>query len=76
VLVVPVPGDRAGTGAVEGETGPVGVVVPARVLQVGPSDANGASTVDVLVGREVGPQVAALASTGRVALILLPAAGD
>jgi hypothetical protein len=76
VLVVPVPGDRAGTGAVDSETGPVGVAVPARVVQVGPSDANGTSTVDVLVGREVGPQVAALASTDRVALILLPAAGE
>jgi hypothetical protein len=76
VLVVPVPGEQAGTGGGEEPTGPVGVAGPARVLQVGPPDANSISTVDVLVGQEVGPRVAALASTGRVALILLPAEGE
>jgi hypothetical protein len=76
VLLVPVPGDQAGTSAGEEPGGPVGVAGPARVVQVGPPDANGVSTVDVVVGQQVGPRVAALASTGRVALILLPAGGE
>jgi hypothetical protein len=81
VLLVPVPGDSAGTagagsGAADGGAEPRGAAVSARVVQVGQPDANGRSTVDVLVGRDVGARVAALASTGRVALILLPAGGE
>lgn len=76
VLVVPVPGDQARGGtATAGDVGPVGEPVPARVVQVGPADADGAVTVDVVVGEAVGPRVAALASTGRVALVLQPAGG-
>lgn len=78
ILLVPVPGDAAttgggGSGAGAGDAGPAGESLPARVVQVGPPDANGRSTVDVLVGQGVGPRVAALASTGRVALVLVPA---
>ena len=76
VLLVLVPGDQAhGGAATPGDVGPVGEPVPARVVQVGPADADGAVTVDVVVGEAVGPRVAALASTGRVALVLQPA-GD
>jgi hypothetical protein len=76
VLVVPVPGDQArGGAATTGDVGPVGEPAPARVVQVGPADADGAVTVDVVVGEAVGPRVAALASTGRIALVLQPAGG-
>lgn len=80
VLMVPVPGDQArggvdagGAGATGGQ--PVGESVAARVAQVGPVDADGTVTVDVVVEQELGPRVAALASTGRVALVLQPGGG-
>lgn len=75
VLMVPVPGDQArgGSATATADGQPVGDPVPARVVQVGPADADGAVTVDVVVGEAVGPRVAALASTGRVALVLQPA---
>lgn len=81
ILLVPVPGDAAtagasGSDAGAGDTVAVGEPLPARVVQVGPPDATGRSTVDVLVSRDVGPRVAALASTGKVALVLVPAAGQ
>jgi hypothetical protein len=72
VLVVPVPGEQSAAGA---GSGPAGSPVPARVVQVGSADADGGSTVDLLVPDQVGPQVAALASTGRIALVLVPAGG-
>ncbi|HYT10280.1 MAG TPA: hypothetical protein VEL73_06425 [Mycobacteriales bacterium] len=50
--------------------------MPARVVQAGAVDVDGVSVVDVVVAREVGPRVAALASTGQVALILLPPGGE
>ena len=76
VLVVPVPGDQGrGGAATTGDMEPVGEPVPAWVVQVGPTDADGAMTVDVVVGEAVGPRVAALASTGRIALVLQPAGG-
>lgn len=77
VLMVPVPGDQARTGVDAGATGgqPAGESVAARVAQVGPIDADGAVTVDVVVEQELGPRVAALASTGRVALVLQPGGG-
>jgi hypothetical protein len=74
VLVVPVPGDQARTTDTT-TTAETGVPVPARVVAVGPADAQGAATVDLLVGQDVGPRVAALASTGRIALVVLPAGG-
>jgi SAF domain len=82
VLAVPVPGDQArpdepagtpsnpSTGGAGG--GPPPGAVAGRVLQVGPADADGAVTVDLLVGQEAGARLAALASTGRLALVLLP----
>ena len=75
VLMVPVPGDQtpAGSGTTTADVEPVGEPVRASVVQVGPPDADGAVTVDVVVGEAVGPRVAALASTGRIALILQPA---
>ena len=75
VLVVPVPGDQAGaaSAATGGNGAPVGEPASARVVRVGPADADGAVTVDVVVGEAVGPRVAALASTGRIALVLQPA---
>lgn len=76
VLVVPVPGDQASGGtATTEDVGPAGEPLPARVVQVGSADADGAVTVDVVVGEAVGPRVAALASTGRIALVLQPAGG-
>lgn len=71
VLAVPVPGDQAGTDTAVDAGGPV----PGRVVQVGPPDAEGVVTVDLVVGQDTGPRLAALASTGRVALVLLPAQG-
>lgn len=74
VLLVPVPGDQ---GRAEDTTGAVaGDPIPARVVQAGPPDVDGVSTVDVVVSTAVGPRVAALASTGRVAVVLLPAGGS
>jgi hypothetical protein len=74
VLLVPVPGDQAPTGnptAAASED-----PIPARVADVGGTDIDGMSTVDVVVTAVVGPQVAALASTGRVALIVRAADGS
>lgn len=73
VLLVPVPGDQTRAGDTAGVAGEP---IPARVVQAGPADVEGVSTVDVLVSAAVGPQVAALASTGRVAVVLLPAGGN
>ena len=77
VLVVATPGEQSGGAApsspADGGVGPVGV--PARVVEVGSADADGAVTVDVAVSERTGPVLAAWGSTGRVALILLPAGG-
>jgi hypothetical protein len=73
VLLVAVPGDQAQGGGPAGD--PVGESVPARVVLAGAADADGVSTVDVVVAAGVGPRVAALASTSRVAVVLLPAGG-
>ena len=75
VLVVPVPGDQTRTDTDAGDARPVGESVPARVVQVGPADAEGAVTVDVVVEAAVGPRVAALASTRRIALVLQSGGG-
>ena len=73
VLLVPVPGDQARTGETAGD--PVGESIPARVVLASSADVDGVSTVDVVVTAAVGPRVAALASTGRVAVVLLPVGG-
>jgi hypothetical protein len=72
VLAVPVPGDQARAD----ETAPgAGEPVAGRVVQVGPPDGEGVVTVDLLVGQDTGARLAGLASTGRLALVLLPAQG-
>jgi SAF domain len=71
VLVVPVPGDQARTD----DAATAGEPVAGRVVQVGPADGEGAVMVDLLVGQDTGARLAALASTGRLALVLLPAQG-
>ena len=76
VLVVPVPGDQSTSGGGSGAAatvGPTGESVRARVVQVGAASTAGTVTVDLVVGQDVGERVAALASTGRVVLVLLPA---
>jgi hypothetical protein len=70
VVAVPVPGDQAATAATDG-----GGPVSGRVVQVGPADGEGVVTVDLLVGQDSGARLAGLASTGRLALVLLPAQG-
>jgi hypothetical protein len=78
VLVVATPGEQtAGSAAAGSETepGPAGSPVSARVVQVGPPDADGAVTVDVVVPERLGPVLAAWGSTGRIVLVLLPAGG-
>lgn len=72
VLAVPVPGDQAR--ADETAAG-AGEPVSGRVVQVGPPDGEGVVTVDLLVGQDTGARLAGLASTGRLALVLLPAQG-
>ena len=74
VLLVPVPADQAppGNPTAAASEDPI----PARVADVGGTDVDGMSTVDVVVTAVVGPLVAALASTGRVALIVLAADGS
>lgn len=74
VLLVPVPGDQ--TRADDATAAAAGDPIPARVVQTGSPDVDGVSTVDVVVSTAVGPRVAALASTGRVAVVLLPAGGS
>lgn len=73
VLLVPVPGDQS---RADDATAAAGDPIPARVVQTGSPDVDGVSTVDVVVSTAVGPRVAALASTGRVAVVLLPAGGS
>jgi SAF domain len=71
VLAVPVPGDQA----VRTDETAAGAPVAGRVVQVGPPDGEGVVTVDLLVGQDTGARLAGLASTGRLALVLLPAQG-
>lgn len=73
VLLVPVPGDQS---RADDATAAAGDPIPARVVQTGSPDVDGVSTMDVVVSTAVGPRVAALASTGRVAVVLLPAGGS
>ena len=67
-LVVPVPGNDGGT---EARMDPPPVA--ATVVGVGDRDEDGVTTVDVAVPDTAGPGLAELASTGRVAVLLLPA---
>ena len=77
VLVVATPGAAASViqDGTSGE-GPQDVPVEATVAEVGPVNPSTQVTViDVRLDQEDGPSMAALASTGRLALILLPAGG-
>ncbi len=73
VLVVPVPADQSTASAPPAV--PVGEPVPATVVGLGVRGEDGLTTVDVAVAADVGPTVAATASTGRLAVVLLPAGG-
>ena len=73
VLIVPTPGatGSTGAGALVGATPPS---TEATVAEVGTSNPTTQVTVvDVRLGEDDGPAVAQLASTGNLALILLPA---
>ncbi|WP_269454024.1 SAF domain-containing protein [Modestobacter italicus] len=73
VLIVPTPGSTGsgGTGVAEGATPPS---TEATVAEVGPANPTTQLTVvDVRLPHDDGPTVAQLASTGNLALILLPA---
>jgi len=75
VLIVPTPGTTAGTT----DAGPAAATKPsveATVAEVGQTDPTTQQTVvDVRVPDADGPAVAQLASTGNLALILLPTGG-
>jgi hypothetical protein len=49
--------------------------IPATVVRLGPTDANGVTVVDVTVASAAGPALAARSATGRIALILQPRTG-
>jgi hypothetical protein len=70
VLVAETPGDFTGSGG--GTDGSIRTI-PAVVVDVGTPESDGTVVVDLLVASAQGPQVAAIASTGHVALIEQPA---
>jgi len=76
VLVVATPGDFTGSGAASGQpsSGPL-PTIPATVVDVGSPASDGTVVVDLSVASAQGPQLAAIASTGRLALIVQPAGG-
>ena len=49
--------------------------IPATVVRLGPTDANGVTVIDVTVASEAGPALAARSATGRIALVLQPRTG-
>jgi hypothetical protein len=73
VLVVATPGDRSQSAGAAGGKGSGSRPAPvrARVVDVGKPTTDGTVTVDVTVPSDQGGAVAALASTGRVALVEL-----
>ena len=74
VLIVPTPGHTAPTGGTDATTGTRDRPVEATVAEVGTANpATQVTVVDVQVRDADGPTVAQLASTGNLALILLPA---
>ena len=73
VLIVPTPGSTGSTSGAA-TAGTPGQPVEGTVAEVGPANPTTQVTVvDVRVRQADGPTVAQLASTGRLALILLPA---
>ena len=74
VLIVPTPGNTASNSATGAPDGTPDRAVEATVAEVGQTNPTTQVTVvDVRVREADGPTVAQLASTGRLALILLPA---
>ena len=49
--------------------------IPATVVRIGETDANGITIVDVTVATNAGPALAARSATGRIALVLQPRTG-
>jgi hypothetical protein len=49
--------------------------IPATVVRIGDTDANGVTVVDVTVTTNAGPALAARSATGRIALVLQPRTG-
>lgn len=71
VLVAETPGDFTGsTGSADGTVR----TIPATVVDVSAPESDGTVVVDLLVASAQGPQVAAIASTGHVALLQQPMA--
>lgn len=73
VLVAQTPGDLNGSsGAGTASSVPT---IPATVVDVSAPEVNGTVVVDLLVTSAQGPQVAAIASTGHIALLEQPVDG-
>lgn len=73
VLVAETPGAFSGSGS--GSTVAAVATIPATVVDVSAPESNGTVVVDLLVATAQGPQVAAIASTGHVALLEQPSIG-
>src|SRR6478609_5511788 len=69
--VLLVPADQQAAPSVAG-AGAAAAPVEAEVYAVGPADANGTRTVDVLVPQAAAAQTASAAATGRLAIVLVP----
>jgi hypothetical protein len=67
VLVAETPGDFSGSDS--GSVSATVATIPGTVVDVSAPESNGTVVVDLLVASAQGPQVAAIASTGHVALI-------
>jgi hypothetical protein len=76
VLIVATPGDFSGAAGIPGgsSAGPP-ITIAATVVDVGQPASDGTVVVDVIVPAAAGPQLAALASTGHLALLEQPAGG-
>ncbi|MHB8448964.1 MAG: SAF domain-containing protein [Mycobacteriales bacterium] len=76
VLVVGTPGDFSGSGSAGEVTSPGGLpTIAATVVDVGPPASDGTVVVDLSVASAQGPELAAMASTGHIALLVQPAGG-
>jgi hypothetical protein len=74
VLIVPTPGSTGSTSGTGATSGTPGRPIEGTVAEVGAANPTTQVTVvDVRVGEADGPTVAQLASTGNLALILVPA---
>jgi hypothetical protein len=73
VLVAQTPGDFSGSDS--GTTTSSVPTIPATVVDESAAESDGTVVVDLLVAATQGPQVAAIASTGHVALLEQPAGG-